>query len=138
MTAGVSESDANGGPGETPSEGSDQPEEKESGFDGSWSGTTSEGGEITFTVADGVITRVFLESQYGGAECRVVSGESQRSPDAPVVGGEFSFGGSGEGHLVEGSFDSDTTASGRAHFVPDEALQPQCETIVATWEARKS
>lgn len=118
----------------------DGSDESAQDLDGSWSGSTTDGGTIDFTVSDGTITAYTLESSEGvfGPDCGVVSGINQvADTDVPIEDGEFSWGGSGEGYPVTGTFDSETTASGTAEFDPG-VESGACQAVDVTWEAERS
>lgn len=109
-------------------------------LDGSWSGSTTDGGTIEFTVSGGTITAYTLQSSDGvfGPSCGELSGTNQVTDAAlPIDNGEFSWGGSGEGYPVTGNFDSETTASGTAEFNPG-VESGACQAVSVTWEAERS
>jgi hypothetical protein len=111
-------------------------------FDGTWSGTTSTGGEIKLTVADGKITEgeIATGEQVFGPECGQVGGRNVVH-DVAIENATFSWGGEGEGWPVAGTFDSATKAHGTAEFSPDLVsgeLPPNCTPASATWEATRS
>jgi hypothetical protein len=97
----------------------------------SWTGTTSQGKPISFTVSDDVVTSVAIKWRHGGARCPLLNSGIEVSPlDIPIVEGVFTI----QDPSIVGTFESDTTASGTARFTTNKR---GCKAASVTWEARK-
>ena len=114
-------------------------------YDGSWSGTTSTAGTITFTVSHNKITAYSVgtgASPFGRA-CSQQGATNQASrANIAITDGRFSWGGAGKGYPVKGTFGSATSASGTAEFAPDLVLgkvpKGCAAKKTATWKATKA
>jgi hypothetical protein len=111
-------------------------------FDGSWSGSTSQGLPIKFKVADAEITWFSVTTRYGGASCPLVESQSYGSvpPGAiPVENDHFVIGGDVPGGiLLSGTFSSGVAASGTVRDTPPAGHQAAgCTPVAAQWTARK-
>jgi hypothetical protein len=97
----------------------------------SWTGTTSQGKPISFTVSDDVVTSIAIKWRYGGASCPLLDNSVEVSPlDVPIVEGVFTI----QDPSIMGAFESDTTASGTARFTTNK---PGCKNASVTWKAAK-
>ncbi len=100
-------------------------------YDGSWSGTTSQGKPVTFTVASNAVTRYYIEYDVGS--CLVEFGFSSY---VFITNNVFSDSDSffdGSSYTFTGNFNSNTTASGT--FTANEV---GCGNTTITWNATKS
>lgn len=113
-------------------------------YDGSWTGTSSDGRSISFTIANGAFTRFSLT--YAAPACGVVSGGTTITYTTPLVisGNTFTISSLGSppvrvAFTVNGTFTSGTTASGSAAFTV--TLTPpagSCTTSYnVTWTAAR-
>lgn len=113
-----------------------------SGYDGQWSGTTSQGRAITFTVSsDQKVTAITIGYNFNG--CSGVNTFSNLNldignppnPTAPTLGPGFGYGsGPPDGAnytQIYGSFNSNTTAIGSVAF----GDYPGCGSAVGFWTA---
>lgn len=113
-------------------------------YDGQWSGTTSQGGPITFTVSSGQkVTAITVGYSFNG--CSGVNTFSNLNldignppnPAAPSLGPSFGYGsGPPEGAnytQVLGSFTANTTATGSVIFTGYSG----CGSAVGTWTATR-
>ncbi len=101
------------------------------GFDGIWTGTTSQGHTLSFTVLDQSLTAVEFGFDSSGGTVATFNG--QVSPPLGVTGSAFS-GPVGVCYRIEGGFASSTAASGSVSVTGE----PACEALGAagfTWTA---
>jgi hypothetical protein len=130
-----------GDAGTTPAGGGSSQQSAGTTYDGSWSGTTSEGNAISFSVSNGVITRLVVAITKQTAAASYTDTTSMWFTDprqAPKISGS-SFQAEGRGTsttgdsstrwTLSGSFSTPTSASGSiaARFV-----QGPTETVVGT------
>lgn len=113
-------------------------------YDGQWSGTTSQGGPITFSVSSAQkVTAITVGYNFGG--CSGVNTFSNlnldigspANPAAPAIGPGFGYG-SGPPDApnytqVYGSFSSTTMATGSVIF----GGYPGCGSAVGIWTATR-
>ena len=113
------------------------------GFNGEWSGSTSQGKAITFTASAGHVTAITVGYGFGG--CAGLKTDSnltaeivdlRNSPQPPPSPYFFAalLGPSSESDntQIQGFFDSERMASGLVVFV-----RPGCGEALATWTATK-
>jgi hypothetical protein len=113
-------------------------------YDGEWSGTTSQGRPIAFTVSSAQkVTAITIDYNFNG--CSGANTFSNLSldigtppnPNAPSLGPSFGYGsGPPDGPnytQVLGSFTASTTATGSVIF----GGYPGCANAVASWTATK-
>jgi hypothetical protein len=114
------------------------------GYDGQWSGTTSQGKPITFTVStDQKVTAIRVEYSFNG--CSGTHAFSNLSldigtppnPAAPTLGPGFGYGTAGPDGSnytqIYGTFNSTTTAIGTVVF----AEYPGCGSTAGIWNATR-
>jgi len=102
------------------------------GLNGSWTGTTSQGKPISFTVSDDVVTSLAVRWRHGGASCPLLDSSVEVSQlDIPIVEGVFTI----LDPSIVGRFESDRrTASGTARFTTNKS---GCKAASVTWEAQR-
>lgn len=108
-------------------------------YSGSWSGTTSQGKSISFTVVDNAITHFSFEFEWiSGTGC-TVSGTVSNNYDTPLTisGNTFAISGTipGLSYTFNGTFSSETTANGTSNLTASGTCQ---STASPTWSANKS
>jgi hypothetical protein len=103
-------------------------------YDGSWTGTTSQGKPVSFTVAGGVVTAFSIAWDYGGSQCTILVSKVKGPEKTPISDGKAKLKDRG----VDLSFDSATKASGTGNFPPDPASKPYCKTADITLKAQRS
>jgi hypothetical protein len=107
-------------------------------FNGTWSGTTSQGKSISFTVTNNLITNVSVGWRASGG-C-TVDGDSSvtYTPGRPITGNSFTLTLSGpQGFTINGTFNSSSSASGNASFTFNQPFPPCSATGSATWSATR-
>lgn len=86
-------------------------------YSGSWSGTTTQGREISFTVSNSAITQITFGFEVSGIYC-TVSGSltTSQSPPPQISGNTFTYSGTATdlSYTFNGTFDSPTAVSGTA------------------------
>lgn len=108
-------------------------------FDGSWTGTTSQGKSVSFTVAAGVVTRLSIAYKHGGANCHIVNTKltgTLKTP-LPITNGHFKISAFTGKSVFAGTFTSSTVATGTGHFKAPPQDQPSCTAANVTWHARR-
>jgi len=107
-------------------------------YSGSWSGTTSQGYNISFTVVDNAIPEITFGFKTVGPIC-TASGTLtiHHTPSWLISGNTFTISGtvSDMSYTFNGTFDSPTTASGTAEFTSGGMCSG---TGSATWAANKN
>jgi hypothetical protein len=114
------------------------------GYDGQWSGTTSQGGPITFTVSsDQKVTAITVGYRFNGCSGANTFSNlnldigNPPNPNAPTIGPGFGYGsGPPDGPSytqIYGSFTSNTTATGSVIF----GAFPGCGNAVGIWSATR-
>lgn len=98
-------------------------------YDGSWSGTTSQGRTFSLTVANDAVTRI--EAEYVVPGCTV---KQTITGNIPLAGNSFSV--SVSGTSIQGTFVSLSAASGTLTYT---SSNPACSgTVNATWSATRT
>jgi hypothetical protein len=107
-------------------------------FDGSWTGRTSQGKALSFTVANGAVTQISIGYDYSGPNCSVVNSRLSGKLRTPIriTGDRFSLRAFGD-EVLAGRFGSPTQASGSGHFEPPARDRPGCRPANITWNARR-
>jgi hypothetical protein len=107
-------------------------------FDGSWTGRTSQGKALSFTVTNGAVTQVSIAYDYGGPNCNIVNTRLSGRLRTPIkiTGERFSIRAFGD-EVFAGRFGSPMRASGTGHFEPPARDRPGCRTADITWNARR-
>ena len=108
-------------------------------FNGSWSGTTSQGRAFSFVVQNNTITSLTVSFASVGA-CSTFSSTTTFTPGIPIAASAFSrtySGGVGISLTVSGTFSSGTSASGTASITTSSNLPGGCGTgsRTVTWTA---
>jgi hypothetical protein len=112
-------------------------------YSGNWSGTTSQGKSISFTIVDNTITQLSFGFVVSGSGC-TVSGTTTitYSPPKQISGNTFTISGSLQfgwpttymSYTFNGTFSSPTTSDGTANFT----LTGGCAgSANATWSATR-
>jgi hypothetical protein len=114
-------------------------------YDGNWSGTTSQGRLISFTVVKNALTT--LSFGWDAPACGLTGTENVTFP-APIqlTGNTFTASVRGFADLVfaltlsmSGTFSSSTAASGSARFIVQRVFPSACEsTVSTTWSVTRS
>jgi len=87
-------------------------------YDGEWSGTTNQGYDVSFTVSDNSVTNFKIKCRISGSYCSVtIEQEISGTPPWPISGNSFTITKEtswtyGDEYTYEGTFNSDTSASG--------------------------
>jgi hypothetical protein len=100
-------------------------------FDGTWSGTTSQGRSLTFTVADNTVTayKIGIDLPSSGGSCP--SGMiTSATVSLPIVDNKFSGS-------LSGSFDSATAAKGSYKWTVSIPTQGCYASGTVEWTASK-
>jgi hypothetical protein len=107
-------------------------------FDGPWTGTTSQGKPISFTVTDGHMSAFSISFALTGPDCNITdfTTNSTRDPQIAITDGQFSLPPAGS-PLFEGRFNSPTEASGTGHTEAPPEKTPGCVAVDITWEAHR-
>ncbi len=102
-------------------------------YDGTWVGTTSQGGAFSFTVSGNAVSTVTIEYSLTGNCSPSPSGEATTyTPARPISGKTFSISGSSS---YSGTFNSATAASGIFN-IDFTGNPPGCSsTANGTWTA---
>lgn len=110
---------------------------KSRGYDGTWSGTTSQGEYISFAVENNAIASITVVAKIEGHYCTGVFGHSTISmKPSQIIGDTFSVttGTSDyESYVISGVFGSKTSASGILDFTSYRCS----DKGNATWNATK-
>jgi hypothetical protein len=107
-------------------------------YSGSWSGTTSQGKSISFTVVPAGITQLRIEFRVSGFGCTVSGTITFGYPTPkPISGNTFTFSGSAIdlSYSISGTFDSTTTASGTMNITTSGGCSGSANF---TWSAIKN
>jgi len=104
-------------------------------YDGIWSGTTSQGRNFGFTVADGTVTSVTTTYEWIGDVCTATGSSSSAAGNYPITNGSFSVP-SSTGPTIAGTFTSATTALGS--MIDSRTLAGCRLTLDVTWTATKN
>jgi hypothetical protein len=120
---------------------SKSPTDSGANYNGTWSGTTSQGKTVSFTVANNLITSITvgLFFQACGLEVSI-----QSSPTQNISGNRFSYTHQGAGSLatsytITGTFSSNGSISGdlQLNFRSGYPYTTCTENASATWSATK-
>jgi len=108
-------------------------------YSGSWSGTTSQGKSISFTVVDNEITHFSFEFDWiSGTGCNVKGTVSNDyDPTLLISGNTFTISGTipGLSYTFNGAFSSETTSNGTSNL---NASGTCTTTASPTWSANKN
>lgn len=108
-------------------------------YSGSWSGTTSQGKSISFTVVDNEITHFSFEFDWiSGTGCSVSGTVSNDyDPTLLISGNTFAISGTipGLSYTFNGTFSSETMANGTSNLTASGTCP---STASPTWSANKS
>jgi hypothetical protein len=113
-------------------DGGDEPS-SQGNVDGSWEGTTSQRKVIAFTVSGGIVTKLRIAWDYAGSKCGIVGSRVELSPKARVTDRKFRI----KEPPIEGTFDSDTEATGTLDVEPDP-VEAGCKAVDVRWVAHPS
>lgn len=108
-------------------------------FNGTWSGTTSQGKTIAFTVTNNLITTVSVGWRAAGSCTAEGDVTVTYTPGRPITSGNtFTLTSSGPlAMTINGTFNSSNSASGTASFTYNQPFPPCSATGSATWTASK-
>ena len=110
-------------------------------YDGSWSGPTTQGKTISFTIVNNAFTTFRIEWSASGAGCTVNGTTSiTYSTPKPITSSSFTITSTGGGlsFTVTGTFSSSSSASGVAIFTFLQSFPVPCSaTGSATWSATR-
>lgn len=115
-------------------------------YDGTWSGTTSQGKAISFTILNNAITRISIGYLASGGGCNTEGSTTiTYTTPKPISGDSFTITSTGSGNpalgfTVSGTFSSASTASGNASFTFQQSFPlPTCSgTGSGSWTATRS
>jgi hypothetical protein len=106
-------------------------------YSGSWSGTTSQGKSISFTIVDNAITHLSFEFEWTNG-CSVSGNVSEDyGTPLPISGNTFTISGDipGLSYTFDGTFSSVATANGTSNLI----ASGQCNiTDNPTWSANRN
>ena len=100
---------------------------------GNWTGTTSEGEEISFTISGGNLTEIRFGAYLVGGGCAGVTTQIDSGMQIPISKNVLSFDGPFQGKVF-GAFDSAKTASG---WLRIGSFEDCAGTGIATWTATR-
>lgn len=120
-------------------ESPDEEDLLEPDYSGSWSGTTSQGKSISFTVVENAITHFEFEFEWISVTGCSVSGTVSNDYATPLTisGNTFAISGTipGLSYTFNGTFSSETMANGTSNL---NASGTCSSTASPTWSANKS
>ena len=106
-------------------------------YDGSWTGTTSQGQLVAFTVAGATIRDVSIKFQLTG-NCGIAGTTvNVVGPAGTLSSQQFTLGSAAAGFTVSGTFSSFTAVAGTASYTQTGSNPPCTSTATATWSAHK-
>jgi hypothetical protein len=112
-------------------------------YDGNWTGTTSQGKALSFTIANGRLTVLSVGGTVTGAGCSA-SFDQKVETNLPLTGSSIALnitaGPGGVSIEATGAFTSATSASGTAKLTLNAIPGvPSCSgSVTVTWTATKS